>query len=232
MMDADNLTLEELQEKYPSAPNYLVTIFLISRDNGRTGNTQLARRMAVSKPAVNQAVGRMKKFQLVTQNPYEDIYLTERGRDFAMKVLRKHYLAEYMLIKRLNYPWDKADEEAQRLQTNFSDDFTNYLYDFFGHPETCPHGNPFPGASVEDELINAPRLDGAPQAESLMLLRITEEGEAVEGLLRFCHMHDLHPGARFIIKNRFEDQSMELETPEQLITLPMEYAPFLCYKLQ
>lgn len=231
MTSSPSITLEELQAKHPSASNYLVAIFLISRDKGKTGNSQLARRLQVTKPAVNQAVGRMKKFQLVTQNPYEDIQLTELGREFAIKVLRKHYLAEYMLINRLNYPWDKADEEAQRLQGNFSDEFTCYLYKYFGEPETCPHGNPFPGSDVEQELVQAPRLCNGPINRELILLRITEEGEAVEGLLHYCHIHDLHPGRKFRVSEIHGSSSMELQLQDQRVSLPMEYASFLCYRL-
>ena len=144
MHSVTEISLQELQKKFPAALNYLVSIFLIQREYGKVGNTILAEHLGVSKPAANQAIGRLKKHQLVEQDPYGSIGLTGEGRGFAVTTLRKHYLIEHLLITRVNYPWEKSDEEAQRLQTSLSEEFTNYLYDFFGQPETCPHGNPFP----------------------------------------------------------------------------------------
>jgi len=223
-------SLEEMQQKFPAAANYLVTIFVINRDYGTVGNTQLAHRLDVSKPAVNQAINRLKKYGLVIQNPYSSIELTDQGTHYAEHILTKHYLAEYMLITRLNYPWDKADDEASRLQNSFSEDFTRYLYEFFGSPETCPHGNPFPGAVLEEGYIHAPRVDELPENTKAKLIRITEEGEEIEGLLKFCHMHNLRPGAVIQIISRSSDHNLQIQSNSMMITLPVKFARHLCYK--
>jgi DtxR family Mn-dependent transcriptional regulator len=230
-MESSELTFEQLQEKFPAALNYLVTMFLLEREQGKVLNSQLAKKLNVSKPAVNQAIKRLKLLHLAQQDTYKNITLSELGRSYGMKVLKKHYLAEYMLIKRMNYPWEKADEEAQRLQHTMSDDFTNYLYEFFGKPDRCPHGNPFPGAKVEDLLISAPRLDTAPLHTLLEVIRITEEGEAVQGLLKFCNMHNLYPGTKIIAQEYLSDNSMEVANNNFTIKIPLNIARYLCYKL-
>ena len=229
-MDSQQLTFEQLQEKFPTAPNYLVTMFLLEREYGKVTNSQLARKLAVSKPAVNQAIKRLTLLDLASQDTYKNIRLTELGRLYGTKVLKKHYLAEYMLIKRMNYPWEKSDDEAQKLQQTISDEFTDYLYDFFGHPECCPHGNPFPGSKNEQELITAPRLNTAPINKELKLIRITEEGEAVAGLLKFCNMHNLYPATPFTVNTFLDDDSMEIEVNKSIIKIPLEFAQYLCYK--
>lgn len=223
-------TLEELQTKFPSASNYLVGIFLIHREYGKAQNSTLARQLGVSKPAVNQAIGRLKAHGLALQDSYGAISLSEQGNEFAATILKRHYLSEYLLVKRLNYPWDKADEEAQRMQDALSQEFTDYLYEFFGRPQTCPHGNPFPGSPCEERLIKAKRANKAPQGEELTLIRITEEGEAVSGLLKFCHMHHLYPGTRFKIIRRINEATQEMETGGALITLPDDIAEYLCFE--
>lgn len=228
--DEKDLSLKELQIKFPAASNYLVTIFLIDREYGQVHNSKLAKQLSVSKPAVNQAVGRLKKHMLVEQDPYGSIELSQRGRLFAAAILRKHYLIEYVLTKQVHYPWDKADEEAQGLQSYISDEFTDYLYDFFGQPQTCPHGNPFPGCEIEEELIKAPRLDNAPFKEEVTLIRITEEGEAKEGLLRFCHMHNLYPGTTLTISHAQDSNTLEVNLKGKSIPLPLRFAHYLCYK--
>ncbi len=229
-MDTHEYSFQELKEKFPAAPNYLVTMFLLEREYGKVTNSQLAKKLGVSKPAVNQAIKRLTILDLASQDTYKNIRLTETGRFFGTKVLKKHYLAEYMLIKRMNYPWEKADEEAQRLQQTFSDEFTAYLYEFFGKPECCPHGNPFPGSKHEEELISAPRINTAPIKIPLKLIRITEEGEAIAGLLKFCNMHNLYPGTSFIVNTFLEDDSLEIASNGSIIKIPLEFAKYLCYK--
>ncbi len=110
----EQVSFEELTLKFPAAANYLVTMFLLEREQGVVLNSQLAKKLEVSKPAVNQAIKRLKALSLATQDTYRQIRLTELGRKYGKKVLIKHYLCEYMLIKRMNYPWEKADEEAQK----------------------------------------------------------------------------------------------------------------------
>ncbi len=229
-MDTQKISFEQLQEKFPTAPNYLVTMFLLEREYGKVTNSQLAKKLEVSKPAVNQAIKRLTLLDLASQDTYKNIRLTDLGRNYGIKVLKKHYLAEYMLIKRLNYPWEKSDEEAQKLQQTISDEFTDYLYDFFGHPEICPHGNPFPGSKNEVALITAPRLSTAPLHKPLKLVRITEEGEAVKGLLKFCNMHNLYPATLFTVVTLLDDESIEIKVEEAYIKVPIKFAQYLCYK--
>jgi len=33
-----------------------------------------------------------------------------------VKVLRRHYLPEHLLVRILDFPWEKADDEAKRLE--------------------------------------------------------------------------------------------------------------------
>lgn len=219
----------DLQKQFPSALNYLTTITVIEREFGKVGNTVLAGQLGVSKPAANQAIGRLKKLGLAEQNPYGGINLTLEGKRFAFAVLRRHYLIEHLLISQLSYPWDKSDDEAQRLQASLSEEFTEYLYEFFNRPETCPHGNPFPGSAIEQELLNARRLSGASLNEPLVLIRITELGETVVGLLPFCYENALLPGTPLTVSAR-EETTLILMTDRGTVSLPAAFAEYLCCK--
>jgi len=91
------MTLQELKNQFPAAPEYLTQIFLIDRDNGTVPNARLADRLGVSRPAVSQAVGRLKKLGLVDQDRYGAIGLSSEGRRIAEKVVRRHFLLEHLL---------------------------------------------------------------------------------------------------------------------------------------
>ena len=60
--------------------------------------------------------------------------------------MRKHRLAERLLTDIIGLPWDKAHLEAGRWEHVISDEVEARLIEVLGHPTTCPHGNPIPGA--------------------------------------------------------------------------------------
>ena len=72
--------------------------------------------------------------------------LTEPGRDLAEKVVRKHRLAERLLVDVIGLEWHKVHREAGRWEHVISDDVEARLVELLGDPATCPHGNPIPGS--------------------------------------------------------------------------------------
>jgi len=108
MKRTGDLALQELHKRFPAALDYLTSIFLIDRDYGQVANSRIATRLGVSKPAVSQAVGRLKRRHLADQDSYGTIRLTPEGRIFAARILKRHYLIEHLLIRRLDYPWASA----------------------------------------------------------------------------------------------------------------------------
>ncbi len=193
------IDVARVHKGFPAAAEYVSSIYILVRDYGRVSNSRLAAWTGVSGSAVTQALGRLKKLGLARHVRYESIELTEKGRAFAMKVLRRHYLLEHLLVRVLDYPWEKADEEAKRLQSEISDDLAEHLFRTLGSPQTCPHGNPMPGSAVEKKLLNAPRLCDAEPGAAVRILRITEEGEQIPGMLDFCHSRGIQPGALFTV---------------------------------
>lgn len=188
------MTLYELKNQFPAAPEYLTQIFLIERDHGTVPNARLADRLGVSRPAVSQAIGRLKRLNLVKQDRYGVIKLTDEGREVAENVVKRHFLLEHVLVNILDYPWDQSDVEAGTLQASLSEELTAYLVKRLGNPQTCPHGNPLPGSSLETRYLKAPSLVEAKTGSKLKIIRITEEGEMTDGMLSFCQKNGIAPG--------------------------------------
>lgn len=219
------LTISELRSGHPAAPEYLVNIFIIQRDYGYANNARLAKWMDVSRSAVSQATSRLKALSLIVQDEYGGVRLSPEGRRLAVSVLTRHYLIEHLLVRVLNYPWDKADEEASRIQETISDGFTEYLHKYLGEPQTCPHGNPFPDTPMEKNLVEAQKLSELDKEKTARVLRITEEGENVSGMLTACYKHHISPGAEFIILESTED-ALQLRPASGTgsFSLPAKYA--------
>jgi DtxR family Mn-dependent transcriptional regulator len=197
-----NADLAEIHDRFPAAAEYLSGIYILRRDYGEAGNTKLSEWLGVSGSAVTQALSRLKRLGLARQERYGDIALTPGGRQLAIQVLRRHYLLEHLLVGVLGYPWEKSDLEAKLLQNVISADLTEHLYRRLGSPQTCPHGNPMPGARVEKKLLAAARLSDAPTGRRITILRITEEGEQVPSLLSTCGARGIMPGVPFRVASR------------------------------
>ena len=76
--------------------------------------------------------------------------------------------------------------------------------------------------------MSAPRLSLARPGSSLVLVRITEEGEAAEGLLDFCYDNRLQPGRIFKVTDS-GDVSITLEfEPGRQLAVPSEFAEYIC----
>lgn len=219
------LTISELKAGHPAAPEYLVDIFIIQRDYGYANNARLANWLGVSRSAVSQAMGRLKSLGLIEQDEYGAVRLLPEGRRVAECVLKRHYLIEHLLVRILDYPWDRADDEASRIQETMSDEFTDYLFHYLDEPDTCPHGNPFPGSAAETHLVEARKLSEVHAGDRIRILRITEEGENVPGMLTACYEHQISPGIELDVTTA-DDDTISLRRPGdgQSFSLPMKYA--------
>jgi len=70
---------------------------------------------------------------------------TDRGRQKAEDIIRRHRLAERLFTETLNME-DEAEIEQQacKFEHILSPEATERICSFLGHPRTCPHGAPIP----------------------------------------------------------------------------------------
>jgi DtxR family Mn-dependent transcriptional regulator len=96
--------------------------------------------------------------------------LSEIGRTLATRVMRKHRLAECLLVGVIKLPWEEVHIEACRWEHVISESVERRLVELLDYPIRCPHGNVIPGLA---EL-------GVPgEADEEMRTAMTEAGEAM-----------------------------------------------------
>ncbi len=131
-----------------SKEDYLKAIWSLSerRAEGKSeaGTNDLAEMLAVSPPAVSRMLKRMEKQSLVSHTPYYGVRLTDKGREVAVRVVRRHRLLELFLWKVLNYDEHSVHDEAERLEHHISDEFEEKIDALLVFPKKCPHGSPIP----------------------------------------------------------------------------------------
>jgi len=124
---------------------YLRTIFELEEEGAVPLRARIAERLLQSVPTVSQTVARMERDGLVTMDGDRRLELTAAGRSLATRVMRKHRLAECLLVDVIGLEWELVHEEACRWEHVMSEAVERRLLDVLGHPQESPYGNPIPG---------------------------------------------------------------------------------------
>ncbi len=73
-----------------------------------------------------------------------DIHLTEKGQKIARGLIRRQRLAERLFTDVFEMPEDTVLDDACKMEHILSEELTESVCIFLGHPPTCPHGKPIP----------------------------------------------------------------------------------------
>lgn len=204
---------------------YLIRIYTTLREGSRVVGSKLAERLEVSASAVTQAFQRMERQGLAVIDHESGIQLTSDGRSIAESIIRRHYLIERLLVDKLGFDWADADDEAERMEHALSPKLEKYLYESLDRPTTCPHGNPFPGSPNEERLLGARKMTDTRAGESVIVWRITEEGEDDNELLHFAHDNGVLPGQKTLIHDiNLSAGLVELRLGERAVSMPSRWA--------
>jgi DtxR family transcriptional regulator, Mn-dependent transcriptional regulator len=178
---------------------YLRTIFELEEEGIVPLRARIAERLSQSGPTVSQTVARMERDGLVRVEGDRHLDLTETGRSLAVRVMRKHRLAECLLVNVIGLPWEEVHVEACRWEHVMSESVERRLVALLGDPSTCPHGNPIPGlrelgadvpetsppeplavmtdvASVAGTPVIVRRISEQVQSDTALMLRLKEVG--------------------------------------------------------
>ena len=124
---------------------YLRTIYELVEEGIVPLRARIAERLHQSGPTVSQTVARMERDGLLTVEGDRHLQLTADGRDTATRVMRKHRLAERLLVDVIGLDWELVHEEACRWEHVMSESVERRLLEPLDHPTESPYGNPIPG---------------------------------------------------------------------------------------
>ncbi|RMI40259.1 metal-dependent transcriptional regulator [Streptomyces triticirhizae] len=124
---------------------YLRTILELEEEGVVPMRARIAERLEQSGPTVSQTVARMERDGLLTIAGDRHLELTEEGRRLAQRVMRKHRLAECLLVDVIGLEWEQVHAEACRWEHVMSDAVERRVLELLNHPTESPYGNPIPG---------------------------------------------------------------------------------------
>ena len=209
---------------------YLKTIFEMEEDGVTPLRARIVERLEHSGPTVSQTVNRMERDGLVHVLGDRRLELTPEGRRQATEVVRKHRLAERLLIDVIGLEWQCAHEEACRWEHVMSDTVEERLVSLLEDPKTDPYGNPIPGSG---ESLPGESLELAVktrEGEALRLLRIGEPIQADKGIIANFAACEVKPGTQIEAAaegNFVRLRSLEEGADMQGFKIPMTLASHL-----
>jgi DtxR family Mn-dependent transcriptional regulator len=211
---------------------YLRTILELEEEGVPALRARIAERLHQSGPTVSQTVARMERDGLLTVEGDRHLVLTEMGRSTAVAVMRKHRLAELLLVNVIGMPYEEAHEEACRWEHVMSDSVEKRVYELLNKPTRSPYGNPIPGLEelgAPDESVTElepshgernlafPGLSG-----SVVVRRICESVQTNSDVLRQLHAAGIDPGTTVTVAQ--ERDGVTIDKSGDKIRLPREVA--------
>lgn len=199
---------------------YLKTVYEMQEDLVSPLRARIVDRLGHSGPTVSQTVARMERDGLLRVGRDRRIELSKEGMDVATRVMRKHRLAECLLLDIVKLDWTKVHDEACRWEHVMSDEVEERLYKILNEPTHDPYGNPIPGSgvSVPEGQVDVELVVSRDGGGRGTLVRIGEPNQAECHLLERFVQAGIKPGVKVDVAG--EDGNIritQLETGKSVV---------------
>lgn len=202
---------------------YLKAILELEEEGITPMRARIAERLDHSGPTVSQTVARMERDGLLRIEEDRKLSFTDEGRLTAVEVMRKHRLAELLLLEVIGLSWDQVHDEACRWEHVMSEAVERKLIELLKNPTYSPFGMPIPGL----ELLGFPAVESKPcrsvsevEPGEYELSRIGEPIQIDPGFLNQLADLGILPGAQvaisvqgggWLMRNSKNDQGVLLD---------------------
>jgi DtxR family Mn-dependent transcriptional regulator len=187
---------------------YLRTIYELEEEGIVPLRARIAERLVHSGPTVSQTVARMERDGLLSLAGDRHLEMSAEGRQKAVRVMRKHRLAERLLVDVLGLEWEYVHDEACRWEHVVSERVERKILALLGEHRESPYGNPIPGLDELGEPLNEDFRLGVSNLVHLVddgvnvatVRRIGEPAQVDPQSLSLLTRAGLMPGRRVLIR--------------------------------
>ncbi len=208
--------------------NYIRNIYLLAdqTDNGVVTINEIADSLDLVPTTVTSIVKGLATAQLVTQDQNQAVHLTDKGKELAVGMLRRHRLLEYFLAEVLKMDWADIHPEAEALEHAVSDKLLEHLDAFLGEPRFDPHGDPIP---TREGRLHYRHMHQLTQLEPGQQAKVAHIADQQPDFLDYVRSLGLLPGTRFTVA--------KVSSPSGVLTVevpgskPLEIGPSAAGKI-
>ena len=215
---------------------YLRTILELEEEGQVPMRARISERLNHSGPTVSQTISRMERLGLVQLGGDRHLELTQEGRGEAVRVMRKHRLAERLLADVIGLEWELVHEEACRWEHVMSDHVERKLMNLLNNPHVSPYGNPIPGLAelgavdapgFHEGVVSVASLDFSDTSRVYTLRRIGEPLQVDTQLLADLKALGIIPGARLQFEHKVRRVLIRVEGAHEGESLVIDDAAHL-----
>ena len=121
---------------YESRENYLETIFILHKRNGKVRAIDIAKELGFSKPSVSRAVGLLKSDNYIDILEDGSIILNKIGLEKVKIIYEKHQIITQFYIEILGVPSEVAEKDACKMEHIISDELFDAMKSFLNKNKT------------------------------------------------------------------------------------------------
>jgi len=154
----------------------------------------------------------------------QKIRFTDKGRKTAKGLIRRQRLAERLFTDVFEMPDNTVLDDACKMEHILSEELTESVCIFLGHPQTCPHGKPIP----RGECCKKFKLEGTPVVMRLSEFEVGSQGKITfivpSDPSRISKLNSLGITAGSVIKYLQKTPSCVLQIDETTVAIDPEIA--------
>lgn len=176
-----------------TAENYLLSIYRLNEEDATVTLTLLAEHLKMlpegeglgtSLPTVGGMIRRLEREGLLAVDSKKQLSLTKKGSKHAESIVRRHRLAERMVVDMFDVELHRAHIEAHLLEHAISPYLEERIMEKLGMPNISPFGYPIPGTDYVHKGVSF-RLNEAEAGQKLEIDKIPVDDEVLlEHLVR------------------------------------------------
>lgn len=181
--------------------NYIKALFFLHQKNAAISLSDLGKELQVNKSTANDMIKKLQADGIVVSEKYKPIKITEKGKQRAAEIIRKHRLSEMFLMQIMEFGWEEVHEIAEELEHIKTDQFFDRMDELLGFPTTDPHGSPIPDKNGNFNKPNYKRLSQFPEKSTVILKALRESST---DFLLFLNKKEIQLNTKITI-NHIED---------------------------
>lgn len=189
--------------------NYLKAIYKLSNGSDHDIYTNdIAHELNTTAASVTDMLKKLSDKKFIRYQKYQGVSLTNKGREVAVEIVRRHRMWEYFLVKKLNFNWDEIHEIAEELEHINSTLLIDRLEKFLDHPKFDPHGDPIPNHKGKILQLKTVKLSELKIQESGAVVGVMEQSP---GFLKFLDKLKINLGSKISVIEQYDfDKSLKI----------------------
>jgi len=200
-----------------SEENYLKIIYHLEKQGlKKITVTAISEALNNNPASVVDMIKKLVEKKLLLYEKTKGAKLTEKGKNIAVLVVRKHRLWEVFLLEKLGYGWEEVHDVAEQMEHVQHPELADRLDKFLGFPQYDPHGDPIPKANGETAVTYKTLLAEIEEGKSCRVVAVKDTSPS---FLQYLKKLDIAIGTKITLVEKIPfDQSMIIMIGKNLKT--------------